>query len=137
MYYNAYATDSNVLAISLIFRFFLSFIPAIIADKKGRNCALYFVLSLITSPLIMLIFVLCLSRKKTDDVNRSQKPGSAGINCTSESTTVGKEPYPLYIGETAADEKALQTHKKDVFCKTCGAKLIEGSNYCNNCGTRV
>ena len=52
-----------------------SFVPAIIAVKKGRSCIGFFFLSLLISPLITTIIVLCLKSKKAG--RNGDKPQSS------------------------------------------------------------
>ncbi len=116
-------------------------IPGFIANKKGRNFWGYYFLSFLISPLITMIITLFLSKKTEsdyleEDPNRLVECKSCGYRDNRVFTACPKcgkyEKMYVYINQEPASET-----NKILFCRKCGAELVEGSKFCRKCGSDV
>ena len=89
-------------------------IPGFVARKKGRSFWGYYFLSFLISPLITMIITFCLSN----------------LNKTSEKTYLPQEKTTITTNEVSFSDKV-------VFCRKCGEKLLERSQFCSKCGTEI
>jgi len=92
-------------------------IPGFIAKKKGRSFWGYYFLSFVITPLISMIVTLCLSSKVAD--------ANDEVVAT------------VSVEEVITSEPEIVESSKANCCKHCGAELIEGSEFCSSCGSKV
>lgn len=140
-------------------------IPGFIARKKGRSFWGYYFLSFLISPLITMIITLCVKNlneeyrpeqltSTTQSTNRQAAPpaNSYSANTPGWQCSCGRF-HPKYessciCGKSKTDNFALAPAKVDLpeapavgdrilFCRKCGAKLIDRSKYCSKCGTEI
>ena len=114
-------------------------IPGFIAKKKGRSFWGYYFLSFLITPLITMIITACLKNisYETNHLNENSVIESTDI---SESATT--TPVSLQSEQSLQDvfnEETVQAPetKKIQYCRRCGFRLIEGSEFCSNCGNKI
>ncbi|MGY4259728.1 hypothetical protein ACVI1L_006796 [Bradyrhizobium sp. USDA 4516] len=67
----------------LIIWLLLAIIPAVAADKRGRNAGIWFLIALVISPLIALVLVLCSRDLRMERLLASREtPGPASLRDT-------------------------------------------------------
>ena len=108
---------------SVLLVFVFSLIPALIAGSKGRNAVGYYILSLIISPLIVTIIVLCLKNLDDPRVTRTYDNSRNNENDA--------------VNTTLASDSVNSSATCGNSCEYCGSKLVEGDEYCSNCGAKV
>lgn len=52
------------------------------------------------------------------------------------SQTVEEKPKPIAV-EVERDTFSKLPERKIQYCRSCGSKLIDGSEFCSNCGTQI
>lgn len=113
-----------------------AWLPGFIARKKGRSFWVYYFLSFVITPLITTIITLCLRKKNAEDEQVSipaEMPAAKSIppELPAEfSNREQKEPVESQAAVCAATRKIM-------YCRRCGSKLIEGSEFCSNCGNQI
>ena len=118
-------------------------IPGFVAKKKGRSFWGYYFLSFLITPLITMIITFCLS-----DLNKlmmyTQEVGTDSIGYL-ETNAISSSQH-IDVGINIIDEESpgenidLQNRTKEqpiYFCRKCGIKLIENSNFCSECGCKI
>lgn len=122
-------------------------VPGFIAKKKGRSFWGYYFLSFLISPLISTIVTLCVHKVDQMPVlkeySSKTSPEQVPVHDTASNTdidtvNVSVESYT----ESAQSNNSLYNPNINVahkisYCRHCGYKLIEDSEFCSNCGTRV
>ena len=107
-------------------------LPGFIAKKKGRSFWAYYLLSFVITPLITTIITLCLSKIKEEESPVVQS-NEAIVDKTivSDSTEIKPE------GISSPSEVNNVITRKIMYCRRCGSKLIEGSEFCSSCGNKI
>lgn len=111
-------------------------LPGFIAKKKGRSFWAYYLLSFVITPLITTIITLCLS-KKTEEAAPSSTRETIIETKILPSDEVAS---PDSVGQNASNDKSNEeptTPRKIMYCRRCGSKLIEGSEFCSKCGNQI
>jgi hypothetical protein len=123
-------------------------IPGFIAKKKGRSFWGYYFLSFLITPLITMIITACLknisgeSDHSSDSViDTTTAPVAPEINRSiPESTSIPAAlPSSQSLSEDSGTEPKVQMPviRKIQYCRRCGFKLIDGSEFCSNCGNKI
>ena len=136
-----------------------SLLPGFIANRKGRSFIAYFLLSFVLTPLVATIITLCLSNKnkvksKDREIKNEPLPPSSANNEEHEDDVIASEAkmsvndHSVYCNvsltpdaySNKTEETSMEETKQSVdilFCRYCGFKLLEESDYCSHCGKRV
>lgn len=123
-------------------------IPGFIAKKKGRSFWGYYFLSFLITPLVTMIITACLknisgeSDHSSDSViETTSVPVAPEINKSMiESTSIPIAlPSTPSLSENGGTEPPVQmpTSRRIQYCRRCGFKLINGSEFCSNCGNKI
>lgn len=107
-------------------------LPGFIAKKKGRSFWAYYLLSFVITPLITTIITLCLSKIKEEEQPVVQSEVEVvERTIVAESTEIKTEEI------SSRSEVSNEVPRKIMYCRRCGSKLIEGSEFCSNCGISI
>ena len=107
-------------------------LPGFIAKKKGRSFWAYYLLSFVITPLITTIITLCLSKIKEEEQPVVQSEVEVvERTIVAESTEIKPEEI------SSRSEVSNEVPRKIMYCRRCGSKLIEGSEFCSNCGISI
>lgn len=107
-------------------------LPGFIAKKKGRSFWAYYLLSFVITPLITTIITLCLSKIKEEEQPVVQSEAEVvERTIVAESTEIKPEEI------SSRSEVSNEVPRKIMYCRRCGSKLIEGSEFCSNCGISI
>lgn len=123
-------------------------IPGFIAKKKGRSFWGYYFLSFLITPLVTMIITACLKNISSESDNSSDSiietasvPVAPEIEKSiPESTSI---PAALQstqsLSENSGTEVPVQVpvSRKIQYCRLCGFKLVDGSEFCSNCGNKI
>ncbi|HUM84357.1 MAG TPA: zinc ribbon domain-containing protein [Lachnospiraceae bacterium] len=123
-------------------------IPGFIAKKKGRSFWGYYFLSFLITPLITMIITACLKNISGESDHSSNSviettsvPVVPEINRSiPESTSIPAAlPSTQSLNENGDTEPSIQMPviRKIQYCRRCGFKLIDGSEFCSNCGNKI
>ena len=123
-------------------------IPGFIAKKKGRSFWGYYFLSFLITPLVTMIITVCLKTISGEPyhssgsvIETSAVPVAPEISRSLHESTSSSVLLPSNqsLGENSVDEPIEQTPvaRKIQYCRRCGFKLIDGSEFCSNCGTKI
>lgn len=123
-------------------------IPGFIAKKKGRSFWGYYFLSFLITPLVTMIITACLknisgeSDHSSDSViETTSVPVAPEINKSMiESTSIPIAlPSTPSLSENGGTEPPVQmpVSRRIQYCRRCGFKLINGSEFCSNCGNKI
>lgn len=107
-------------------------LPGFIAKKKGRSFWAYYLLSFVITPLITTIITLCLSKIQDEEVPTVQSEATAVekiITTDTAETEQGVTPLQREVSDTVP--------RKIMYCRRCGSKLIDGSEFCSSCGNKI
>ena len=107
-------------------------LPGFIAKKKGRSFWAYYLLSFVITPLITTIITLCLSKIKEEEQPVVQSEVEVvERTIVAESTEIKPEEI------SSRSEVSNEVPRKIMYCRRCGSKLIEGSEFCSSCGNKI
>lgn len=116
-------------------------IPGFIAKNKGRNFWAYYFLSFLITPLITMIITACLKNITNTLSSSNQDRFSADNILSNYNHGNNGDVVPLEnhgSGIESINQNAIsQRIKKILYCRKCGYKLIDGSELCSNCGTKI
>lgn len=123
-------------------------IPGFIAKKKGRTFWGYYFLSFLITPLITMIITVCLKNisgelnHSSDSVNEATSvPVAHEINGSIPDST--STPIVLSNTQSLSENRCTEPPcqmlvcRKIQYCRRCGFKLIDGSEFCSNCGNKI
>ena len=139
-------------------------IPGAIARKKGRSFVCYYLLSLVITPLLTMIITICLRNRKVTDEKHNSTVFDNNHKEPSENS-IAEKPETFFQQTQSSIETNQSSYRKDAphddkliqqdcinestveanetseeviqFCRYCGFKLLEGSDFCSHCGKRV
>lgn len=123
-------------------------IPGFIAKKKGRSFWGYYFLSFLITPLVTMIITACLknisgeSDHSSDSViETTSVPVASEINKSMIESTSNPIVLPSTpsLSENGGTEPPVQmpVSRRIQYCRRCGFKLINGSEFCSNCGNKI
>lgn len=107
-------------------------LPGFIAKKKGRSFWAYYLLSFVITPLITTIITLCLSKIKKEEPPAVQ-PEATVVEKTTVADSTAIKPEVI----SSSSEVNNVVPRKMMYCRRCGSKLIEGSEFCSSCGNKI
>lgn len=124
-------------------------IPGFIAKKKGRSFWGYYFLSFLITPLVTMIITACL-KNISGKVDHSDENviNTTDVSETSEIDRALPEnsisaPVLLSNNQPANEDSVeeaveqIPVVRKIQFCRRCGFKLVDGSEFCSNCGNKI
>lgn len=117
-------------------------IPGFIAKKKGRSFWGYYFLSFVITPLITMIITLCLRNISLDAANEESLKLTEPTNTTGLSGEHRSFEHPIdnevnSLPEENQSSDPICTIPPIQYCRKCGFKLIDESDFCSNCGTPI
>jgi hypothetical protein len=124
-------------------------IPGFIAKKKGRSFWGYYFLSFLITPLVTMIITACLKNISGEadhsDENVIEMTGASETTEISRAFPENNLSAPVLLSsnqppkDDSIEGPADQTPvlRKIQYCRRCGFKLVDGSEFCSNCGTQI
>lgn len=124
-------------------------IPGFIAKKKGRSFWGYYFLSFLITPIVTIIITACL-KNISGEADHSDE-NVIEMADTSETTEINRAlpennisaPVLLSSNKPPKDDSIegsvdqAPVSRKIQYCRRCGFKLVDGSEFCSNCGTQI
>jgi hypothetical protein len=123
-------------------------IPGFIAKKKGRNFWGYYFLSFLITPLITIIITVCL-KNISSELNHSSDSDIEVTSVPVAHETNSSIPGNISTSVALSNTQSLSENscpeppdqmlacRKIQYCRRCGFKLIDGSEFCSNCGNKI
>ena len=137
---------------SIIILLLLAIVPAAWANKKGHSAIVYYILSLVLSPLISTIIVACLNDKNNMDLPTSDKqdennPKEKNIEMVTQKSS-DNEPiernqervYPPSVTFGGGEDNLAHQSEGSIqrlYCRKCGKEINPDASFCRFCGTKT
>lgn len=111
-------------------------LPGFIAKKKGRSFLAYYLFSFVITPLITTIITLCLSKKTEEAAPSSTRETIIETKKMPSDEVAGQDSAGQNANDDISNEEPTSP-RRIMYCRRCGRKLIEGSEFCSKCGNQI